>query len=577
MSMQSEEESTSDLTTEEKPPSKIFYCEKERALKAQRDRVIYEEPQPVKTPLPIKIKSLKDYVNDPERPEPLIGLEYVIEIRYKGRKEPSYECQLCEFNTEMVPMIEHLTGQRHRRTYLTRHYPDKGKRYPNEDKALFLKRVARLVEKEEGLKKYKCEFYERPCVPSAAAKKKGKGLFKHQNNPVRKRNALKFMNTFEVTSDTEATLVINIAQTLSDSLKSFCERRAAIAHIRTLPPLMQPGRNHSDQASEYKPTNQASECEPANQASKYEPTKTFANCKQGDKNSWNLGDKKWNLGRLSNGIAQLKALLQQTSSISHTPTDSHGSQMGRRVSSSVLSSKDRATMSALQSSFALQPGDVGCGINEWMKQFNQSASVYCQSASAGEKSPCFTSPQGSYPTQRHQGNGTKVPNNRMAGGKIRPWDNMRDSPDSRGTYSLAPVSYPLPRGYQAKYPSQGFPSWNSDRSMSSNQLSASFPSEKNSTGWPQQSGYQQSNFSGDVGSYPSFSGNRSCSNYQQQNTQLDNLISGSNGGLTDDIMNQLRGKDVATLTGMLQQLVPHYPDLQKINIHALARAVSEMR
>lgn len=276
---------------------------------------------------------------------------------------------------------------------------------------------------------------------------------------------------------------------------------------------------------------------------------------QGDTN-WNLGNKNWSLGQLSNGVAQLKSLLRQTSSISHSPTESYDSQMCRRVPSSVISSKDRATVSALQSSFALQPGDTGRGI-EWMKQFNQSASVYGPSTSAGARSPYFTSPQCSYPTQHQQGNS----NNRMPVSEIRPWSSMIDSLDSK-TYPLTPVSYPVPRGYQANYPSQRFPSWYDGGSTSGNDRPAVVSSERNSMGGPQQSGYQQSNFRRDVGSYPLLSGNRSCHNYQQQNTQLDKLISGSNSGLTADIMSQLRGKDPATLTGMLQQLVPHYPDLQ---------------
>ncbi|KAJ6657841.1 hypothetical protein lerEdw1_001891 [Lerista edwardsae] len=626
MSTQSEEEPTSEPMEEEKPVGKIYYCEicevpcmssmtlqthfaglrhkkRERALKAPRDPVIYEEePEPAKKLLPINIKSLKEFVKDPDRGEPLVGLEYVIEIRFKGRKEPSYECQLCEFSTEMVPMIEHLTGQRHRKLYLRKHHPDKVKRIPNEDKAIYLRRAARHIEKEEGLKNYKCESFERYCIPSATAKRKGKVLHKPKNN-------------FEITSDAEATLVVNLAQYLSEALKAFCEKRATIVRMRSLPPLMKKGRNNSNQASQCEPTNQASQCESTNQASqceftnqasKYEPTKPFENYQRGDTNqdqgdtNWDLGNKNWNLGQLSNGVAQLKSLLQQTSSISHTPTESYGSQMCRRVPSSVISSKDQATMSALQSSFALQPGGIGCGI-EWMKQFNQSASAYGPSTSAGARAPNFTSPQGGYPTQHHQGSSNnrmpdsgirpwssmrdslgnsnnRMPdsgirpwsgmrdslgnsNNRMPDSGIRPWSGMRDSLDSKA-YPLTPVSYPVPRGYQANYPSQRFPSWYGGGSRSGNDMPASFSSERNSTGWPQQSGYQQSNFRGDGGSYSSFSGNRSCHNYQQQNTQLNNLISGSNSGLTADIMNQLRGKDTATLTSMLQQLVPHYPDLQ---------------
>lgn len=42
----------------------------------------------------------------------------MVEIRFEGRKEPHYECRLCGFNTEMAPMIEHLSGYKHRRAYI---------------------------------------------------------------------------------------------------------------------------------------------------------------------------------------------------------------------------------------------------------------------------------------------------------------------------------------------------------------------------------------------------------------------------------------------------------------------------
>lgn len=42
----------------------------------------------------------------------------MVEIRFEGRKEPHYECKLCGFNTEMAPMIEHLSGYKHRRAYI---------------------------------------------------------------------------------------------------------------------------------------------------------------------------------------------------------------------------------------------------------------------------------------------------------------------------------------------------------------------------------------------------------------------------------------------------------------------------
>ncbi|XP_061446035.1 uncharacterized protein LOC133366676 isoform X2 [Rhineura floridana] len=518
----------------------------------------------LKKPLSKNIRCLKDFMKDPNREEPLIGLEYVVEVRFKGRREPSYECQLCMFNTEMVPMIEHLTGQRHRKAYLIKHYPDKTKRTANdynEDKAAFLRKVAREVEKTEGLNMYKREDFERPCISSTTAKKKALrfgGGYKPENDPVRREKVLEYMENFEITSDKEATRVINIAQSLSEDLKAFCENQATLNYIRSLPPLMSPGTRN---AKQHKP-NQSFESYKDDQGRDVFSETMMTKTAQGDNN--------WKHGCLTNGLAQLQSLLQHGPRTSHTPTDSYIYQMRENASSNAISSKEFAAVSALQNSFGQihQPG-FGCGINEWMKQFNQSASVYFQSTPAAEKSPYFTSPQSSYTVPQ-------VLDNRMTNNEARKWDSMRNSSDSR-TYQATSISYPPPITYQPNYPSQKFPSWDCDKSGHGILMPVpSFPSESGGPGWPHHSGYQQSNREGDLRSYLSFCGGSSHSNYQLQNTQMNSIMGECSSGPTADIMSQLRGKDAATLTNMLQQLVPHYPDLQKINIHALAQALSEM-
>lgn len=50
------------------------------------------------------------------------GLEHVVEIRFEGRKDPRYECKLCGCNTEMAPMIEHLSGYKHGREYIVSNF-----------------------------------------------------------------------------------------------------------------------------------------------------------------------------------------------------------------------------------------------------------------------------------------------------------------------------------------------------------------------------------------------------------------------------------------------------------------------
>ncbi|XP_054846786.1 uncharacterized protein LOC129337249 [Eublepharis macularius] len=541
----------------EKPGAKIYYCElckvpcmsamtlqthfaglrhkkTERSMKKKCAPVIPEEPQRGRRTISKHIRCLKDYIKDPNRDEPLIGLEYVVEIRFEGRRFPCYECKLCQFNTEMVPMIEHLTGQRHRKAYLVKHYPDRGMRKPNEDKedkAIFLRRVAREVEKEEGLKMYKREGYERPSIrSSAAAKNRARwpgSTYKPENDPVLRQKALEYMEFFEITSDTEATQVVRIAQSLSDALKAFCAKKEAIKHIRSLPPLLAPIPRHSKQQTPYE------------------------NFKE------DPGDKKWTQEYMSNGLAQLQNLLGQA------PSSSHMYQMGERTSSCTISSSDLATVSALRKSFASESASSACGLNEWMKQFSQSAPAYSQSNPVRENTRPFTSSQSSSYTSRYNpGSSTQKHDKQRADTGPKNWDSMRDS-------------HSATRRHPANCPSQDFPSWYKDGK--SNQMPVSLPAESNSPGWPQLSGYQQSNLQADRGPCQApFSSGSSYSSYQQQNIQLNNMMYQSPAGLSSNIISQLRGKDPVTLTRMLQELIPHYPDLQKVDIYALAQALSKL-
>ncbi|KGL94040.1 hypothetical protein N301_04539, partial [Charadrius vociferus] len=67
----------------------------------------------------------------------------------------------------MAPMIEHLSGYKHRRAYISKEFPDKMKRKTTdvkEYKVSFLRRIAGELEKTEGLKMYKIEGYVRPST-----------------------------------------------------------------------------------------------------------------------------------------------------------------------------------------------------------------------------------------------------------------------------------------------------------------------------------------------------------------------------------------------------------------------------
>ncbi|KFV39336.1 hypothetical protein N341_12423, partial [Tyto alba] len=67
----------------------------------------------------------------------------------------------------MAPMIEHLSGYKHRRAYISKEFPGKMKRETTdvkECKVSFLRRIAGELEKTEGLKMYKIEGYIRPST-----------------------------------------------------------------------------------------------------------------------------------------------------------------------------------------------------------------------------------------------------------------------------------------------------------------------------------------------------------------------------------------------------------------------------
>ncbi|XP_042330222.1 uncharacterized protein LOC121934154 [Sceloporus undulatus] len=349
---------------------------------------------------------------------------------------------------------------------------------------------------------------------------------------------MEYMEDFEITSDKEAALVITIAQSLSEALKAFCEKKATLKHIKSLPPLMKQGMRNTNQHKSIK-------------ASEYYQD--------------HPGDS-WNHGCLTKGLAQL----QHAPNISSTPTNSYAYQMREKASSYGLNCKDLATMYTLESSLALQPGGFGTGI-EWMKQFNQSVSANFQFATVKEKTPYLKTSQNSY--LKHYQDGSQVPSNRIADNRLRNWGGFRTSHDLRAS-SFTPISYSPPRTYQASYALQKHPSWYHDGPDNSNLPASSSSFESSGLDWEQQADYPKPVLDDDVASYTPFPGG---SLNQQQNTQIyNNAGCGSKTNLIADIMSQLQGNDAATLANMIQQLVPYYPDLQNIDIHAFAQTLSEM-
>ncbi|KAM6349404.1 uncharacterized protein O3Q21_010307 isoform 2-T2 [Podargus strigoides] len=572
-----------------KPASekKIFYCEvcnvpcmssislqshyrgakhrkKEKAL---RPKTVY-----LKRGLTKDITCLKDFMNDPKREEPLVGLEHVVEIRFEGRKEPHYECKLCGFNTEMAPMIEHLSGYKHRRAYISKEFPDKMKRKTTdvkECKVLFLRRIARELEKTEGLKMYKIEGYIRPSTsPPSKKKARWENDYKHENDPVRKQKALEFLETFHITSDSEATLVVHITQELTEALKAFCEKKAAVNYTNSLRPLMS-----------------ISQDEFPGMISIPKHSKPYGKSK---------GNSNWNQGFLSQ-------YEEYSADGSFAPANSYSYQTDNGSSSYGLRSNDFAMISALRDSFALQSGSSASGISEWLRQFSRSASG---SNSAGGASSYDTNPVSEYLAEYASNDvrGSTLSDNRISYGRESTnWRNQQACTKARSVsdqgllYPNSSASYPSSARHSTNYPLQSYSSYKNDESVNTCTSSANSPvsgrggsrwSEDSS--WNQESSWnwesrcqgfrhQKSGYKSDWSSHQySFSGSGSYRDYQQFRSS-DKKFDEDAVGLTPNTLNRLQGKDIPTMTRMLEQLAPYYPALQKLNIQTLVNVLVETR
>ncbi|XP_062464935.1 uncharacterized protein LOC134158720 isoform X2 [Pezoporus occidentalis] len=159
--------------------------------------------------------------------------------------------------------------------------------------------------------------------------------YKCENDPVWKQKALKFLETFRITSSSEAIVVVHITQELTEALKAFCEKKAGVNDTDNLRPLMSvsqeefPGRksipNH------------------------YEP---YGKSK---------GNSNWNQ-------VVLCQYEECSADASFAPANSYSYQANNESSSYGL----RSTV--LRDSFGLQTGSSASGISEWLRRFRRSAS-----------------------------------------------------------------------------------------------------------------------------------------------------------------------------------------------------------
>ncbi|XP_053802748.1 uncharacterized protein LOC128790206 isoform X2 [Vidua chalybeata] len=546
---------------------RTLYCSSALIQVPMKYRVL----RPVKRSFTGYITCLKDFMNDPRREEPLIGLEHVVEIRFEGRREPRYECRLCGCNSEVAPMIEHLSGYKHRREYISKEFPDKMRRKPTdvrECKVSFFRRIAGELEKSEGLKMYQMEGYTRPATSSPLKKKaRWEDDYKHENDPVRKQKALEFLESFHITSDSEATLVVRITQELMEALKAFCEKKAADNHTNSSGPLM------SVPQVEFPEMESIPE--------HYGPDAEYK------------GSSDWNQGFLSQ-------YEECSEGASFVPAHSNSYQADNGSSSCHLRSDNFASMSLLRDPPAAEPDTPASGVSEWLRQLRNS--MPCMNSTAGATS-YQTSPVKEYSTEYISSDvqGSELCDNRLSfDRKNTKWRNQqvctkaRHISDQELSYPNFSASYTSSGRFFTNYTSQNYSSYKNYESVNTCTSSAnSAVSGRGGSRWHQDTRwnegyrwnkdsswkresrcqgfrYQKSVYQRDWSSHQdSFSGSGSYQDHQQFRSS-EEMFDGVDAGLAPNTVNRLLGKDVPKMTRMLKQLAPYYPALQSkmvVNFH----------
>ncbi|XP_063778956.1 uncharacterized protein LOC134927837 isoform X46 [Pseudophryne corroboree] len=172
---------------------------------------------------------LKDYMHRTDR-EPLIGLQYVLEYKVRtkaNRIEPRYVCELCNLKTDVVPMVEHLAGFKHRKLYLTKEYPYVLKAPDSKESwSQFVRRMALEIEREEGSKMYKVDNTVRMESKTPAKQPNRKTRWDIEGNQSQRMNkALEYLESFEIDNDSEAMTATGLSSKLTADLKLCSERK----------------------------------------------------------------------------------------------------------------------------------------------------------------------------------------------------------------------------------------------------------------------------------------------------------------------------------------------------------------
>uniref|UniRef100_A0A6I8T2T8 Uncharacterized LOC100145148 n=1 Tax=Xenopus tropicalis TaxID=8364 RepID=A0A6I8T2T8_XENTR len=149
-----------------------------------------------------KYINLEDYVLCRKRKEPLIGLQYIVQMNSDVRSETAFQCNLCLKKGPLYCIMQHLKSFKHRLNYIRQKYdhilPLYGKNTPFYEQELILREQAKEIEQSEGSNKMKILHLA------------------DQQEAV-----LKYLDSFTIRSQEEANIVQDLTNKLEAAVQVF--------------------------------------------------------------------------------------------------------------------------------------------------------------------------------------------------------------------------------------------------------------------------------------------------------------------------------------------------------------------
>ncbi|KAM4028355.1 uncharacterized protein ACNLHF_023742 isoform 2-T2 [Anomaloglossus baeobatrachus] len=179
--------------------------------------------------------SLEDYISCLSRKEPLIGLQYIIQLYHQVDYMEAFKCSLCKVIGPLYFIIKHIESFKHRRTYMSTAYKHLFPLFPKKQMSYFERIWAvrehavkvEMQEKSLSVNDSK-SFTSRIGVKNDFLKynlKRQETLerYKKMGNTCEKQkeNILKYMETLVITSPDEAALIEELTEDLEAAVNVF--------------------------------------------------------------------------------------------------------------------------------------------------------------------------------------------------------------------------------------------------------------------------------------------------------------------------------------------------------------------